>query len=241
MIDFHSHVLPRIDDGSKSSDMSVDMLKRSYDYGIDVMVATPHFYIKHDTIDKFLKHREASYNALQTKLEKIGNGGHVGVPELRLGAEVYYFGNISAFPELDKLCIEGTRYLLLEMPFSEWTSSMLLEVERLAYDCNITPIIAHLDRYLDYKKNVDSIDTIVKTGALIQMNGEYVNGLFTRTKALKLIKSGVISLLGSDCHNLDKRAPNLDKTFDIIRKKCGQDTLDRIDRCGRSVLNIADK
>jgi protein-tyrosine phosphatase len=235
MIDFHSHVLPRIDDGSKSSDMSFDMLTKSYNYGIDVMVATPHFYIKHDTVEKFLKHRDASYNALQDKINTVSD---VGVPEIRLGAEVYYFGSISAFPELDKLCIEGTRHLLLEMPFSEWTSTMLLEVERLVYDCNITPIIAHLDRYLDYRKNIDCVDRLVKMGALIQMNGEYVNGLFTRTKALRLIKSGVISLLGSDCHNLDKRAPNLDKTFDIIRKKCGQEMLDRIDRCGRGVLNI---
>jgi protein-tyrosine phosphatase len=170
--------------------------------------------------------------------DKINTVSDVGVPEIRLGAEVYYFGSISAFPELDKLCIEGTRHLLLEMPFSEWTSTMLLEVERLVYDCNITPIIAHLDRYLDYRKNIDCVDRLVKMGALIQMNGEYVNGLFTRTKALRLIKSGVISLLGSDCHNLDKRAPNLDKTFDIIRKKCGQEMLDRIDRCGRGVLNI---
>jgi protein-tyrosine phosphatase len=228
--------LPKIDDGSKSSDMSVDMLTMSYNYGIDVMVATPHFYIKHDTVEKFLKHREASYNALQSKIEAVSC---TGVPEIRLGAEVYYFGSISAFPDIDKLCIDGTRYLLLEMPFSEWTSSMLLEVEKLVYDCNITPIIAHLDRYLEYKKNNDCIDRLVKTGALIQMNGEFVNGFFTRNKALNLIKSGVISLLGSDCHNLDKRAPNLDKTFDIIRKRCGQDTLDRIDRCGRGVLNIA--
>jgi protein-tyrosine phosphatase len=237
MIDFHSHVLPRIDDGSKSSDMSIDMLTRSYNYGIDVMVATPHFYIKHDTVDRFLKHRKASYDALRDKINAV----NAGVPELRLGAEVYYFGSISAFPELDKLCIEDTRYLLLEMPFSEWTSSMLLEVEKLVYDCNITPIIAHLDRYLDYKKNTDCVSALLSTGALIQMNGEYVNGLFTRTKALKLINNGTISLLGSDCHNLDKRAPNLDKTFDIIRKRCGQDTLDRIDKCGRSVLGITDK
>jgi protein-tyrosine phosphatase len=75
-------------------------------------------------------------------------------------------------------------------------------------------------------------------GAVVQMNGEYVNGLFTRKHALSLIKSGVVSLLGSDCHNMDNRKPNLDKTFKIVKSKCGQETLDKIDRCGREILGI---
>ena len=75
-------------------------------------------------------------------------------------------------------------------------------------------------------------------GAVIQMNGEYINGFFTRGSALKLIKNGTVSLLGSDCHNLDTRAPNLDKSFRIIRDKCGQKTLDKIDAYGREILGI---
>jgi protein-tyrosine phosphatase len=234
MIDFHSHILPRLDDGSKSSDMSVQMLQASGDYGIDVMVATPHFYIKHDTVERFIKGRKASYDALMHKVKLSG----VEIPTIRLGAEVYYFGNIHALPEIKELCIEGTNYLLLEMPFEAWTDKMISDVERLVYDCNIIPIIAHLDRYLAYQKRNNHIRSLLNMGAVVQMNGEYVNGLFTRKHALSLIKSGVVSLLGSDCHNMDNRKPNLDKTFKIVKSKCGQETLDKIDRCGREILGI---
>ncbi len=234
MIDFHSHILPKLDDGSKSSDMSVSMLLLSASYGITTMVATPHFYIRHNNVESFLEHREGSYHALMHKIK----AQNLNVPDIRLGAEVYYFSNLSALPEIDKLCIQNTSYLLLEMPFEKWTGKMLNEVEKLVYDRRITPIIAHLDRYLAWQNGTSAVDELLSMGAVIQLNGDYINGFLTRKKALDLIRNGVVSLLGSDCHDMDKRAPNLDKTFKIIRSKCGQDTLDRIDRCGREILGI---
>lgn len=232
MIDFHSHILPKLDDGSKSSEMSLQMLQLSYAHGIDVMVATPHFYIKHNTVDRFIGSRDASYKALVKRINESG----ADVPEIILGAEVYYFGNIASLPELERLCIGTTRYLLLELPFEEWTQKIITDCEKLVYDCKIIPVIAHLDRYLTYQKHNNYIQELLNMGAVIQMNGEYINGILTRRKALALIKSGVVSLLGSDCHNMGKRLPNLDKTFKIILDKCGQETLSRIDRCGREIL-----
>lgn len=234
MIDFHSHILPKLDDGSKSTDMSLEMLSKSFDYGIDVMVATPHFYIKHNTVDNFISQRSASYNALMGKVKAYGTD----LPDIVLGAEVYYFDSLCALPDIEKLCIADTKYLLLEMPFAPWTSKMVGTVEKLVYDCGITPVMAHIDRYLEFQKHNSYIDDIIGLGAVIQMNGEYINGFFTRGSALKLIKNGTVSLLGSDCHNLDTRAPNLDKSFRIIRDKCGQKTLDKIDACGREILGI---
>lgn len=235
MIDFHSHVLPGIDDGSRGTDMSMEMLEKSYNYGIDVMVATPHFYIRHTDVENFLRHRKDSYRALMHKAKNR----NTPIPDIRLGAEVFFFTGMSSFEDLDKLCIEGTGYLLLEMPFMEWSVKVIAEVEKIVYDRSITPIIAHLDRYLSYQSGNDYIMDLIRMGAVIQLNGDYVNGLFTRKKAIDLISEGVVSLLGSDCHNMQKRAPNLDKTFNIIRRKCGQETLDRIDSCGRKILNSA--
>ena len=110
MIDFHTHVLPGIDDGSRGTDMSMQMLETSYNYGIDVMVATPHFYIRHTDVEGFLRHRNDSYRALMHKAKSR----NTPIPDIRLGAEVFYFTGISALEDLDKLCIEGTKYLLLE-------------------------------------------------------------------------------------------------------------------------------
>ena len=72
-------------------------------------------------------------------------------------------------------------------------------------------------------------------GTLVQMNGEYINGFFTKSKALSMIKDGKVHLLGSDCHNLDKRCPKLGKAFSIIEKKLGQDFVDKINKIGYDI------
>lgn len=235
MIDIHSHFLPKIDDGSKSSDMSLQMLQKSYAYGIDVMVATPHFYIKQNPVDKFIAHRTASYDALKRKIDTTGVSD---IPNIRLGAEVYYFGGLSELPDIEQLCIENTAYLLLEMPFEPWTQKVIADVERLVDNRKITPIIAHIDRYLHYQKDYSYIEELIAMGCVIQMNGDFINGFFTKREALGLLKDGVVSLLGSDCHNMDKRAPNLDKSFAVIEKRLGKQMLDKIDECGRGILGL---
>lgn len=234
MIDFHSHILPKLDDGSQSSDMSLEMMRASFKHGVDVMVATPHFYIRQNTVEKFVEYRKASYHALKNKAEKSGEE----LPRVILGAEVYYFGNFYAHLDIRKLCIENTDYLLLEMPFEPWTGKVMSDIEKLIYDCKIIPIIAHLDRYLDLQKKNSYIEELFSLGAVIQMNGDYINGVLTSKNAVKLIKSNVVDLVGSDCHNMDKRPPNLDKAFKIIRAKCGEDVLERMDKRGREILNI---
>ena len=113
MIDFHTHILHRIDDGSDSPETSLEMLKGAYSSGTDVAVLTSHFYPREEnTIYDFLARRERRYNSLKKFCD-----GHE-IPELRLAAEVNLHTNISKFPDLHKLCIEGTDYMLIDMPMS---------------------------------------------------------------------------------------------------------------------------
>ncbi len=237
MIDFHSHVLPGIDDGSKNTEMSIQMMEKSASYGIDTMVATPHFYIRHTVPDKFLKNRGASYERLMQALEKYGETNKdIVLPKLRLGAEVYFFQGIGRYDELKRLTINNTDYILLEMPFTKWNSKILSEVEAIIDDLELKPIIAHIERYVDANKGTTYIKDLLSLDVIIQSNGEFFNGLFSRRKALEYLRRGIIQLLGSDCHNMDKRAPDLGKTFEIIRKKCPEETLAEIDELGRSIL-----
>jgi protein-tyrosine phosphatase len=241
MIDFHSHILPGIDDGSRNSDMSMEMLKKSATYGIDTMVATPHFYIRHNLPKDFLKNRKDAYQRLMTAIDKkLPQDEAKLLPKIRLGAEVFYFNGIGKYDELDKLTIEDTRYLLLEMPFNRWNERVISEVETIIYERKLKPIIAHIERYMDANKGTAYIQDLLSLDVIVQMNAEFFNGFFTRKKAVELLRNGVVQLLGSDCHNMDKRAPNLDKTFDIIKRKCGEETLSEIDRLGRSILLDAD-
>ena len=88
MIDFHSHILPGIDDGSKNVQMSLEMLKRASEQGVDVMLATSHFYASRHRIEDFLEKRQRAYERLAEAKNDFG-------PAIRLGAEVAFFSGIS--------------------------------------------------------------------------------------------------------------------------------------------------
>ena len=68
MIDFHTHILPGIDDGSRNSEESIQMLNLEQEQGITKIVFTPHFYANRNSVERFLKRREASYERLLSKV-----------------------------------------------------------------------------------------------------------------------------------------------------------------------------
>lgn len=233
MIDMHTHVLPRIDDGSKSSDMSLEMLKESYRQGVNALVATPHFYIKSDDIESFLEKREASFKRLA---EKVKNEDEI--PDIYLGAEVFYFNGISKMDNIEKLCINSGKYILLEMPFSKWNSRVFQEVDDLIYNRRLTPVIAHLERFVNFQKGTDNIERLISMKVIPQMNGENLMGFFNKGKALKWLSDGVIKLLGSDMHNTESRPQNLGKACEIISKKLGSGILDDIEKLSKEIIGI---
>ena len=118
LTDFHSHILPGVDDGSRSVEQSLQMLRAEADQGIMRIVATPHFYARHDDPDRFIRRRNAAAAALQKDMED-----HPGFPQIVLGAEVHYFPGISESEHLSKLTIEGTDYVLIEMPTPPWSAA----------------------------------------------------------------------------------------------------------------------
>ena len=117
MIDFHTHILPHMDDGSQSLEQAREMIKREQAEGIQDIIATPHFYADRVGMDSFLSYREKSMQAVQKMMEKEM---WERPPRIYGGAEVYYFPGIGRASEISKLCVEGTSLLLLELPFSQW-------------------------------------------------------------------------------------------------------------------------
>lgn len=233
MIDIHTHVLPNIDDGSRSLEMSLQMLKESYNQGVDTVVATPHFYIKHDTIESFLKNREKAYNRLIDFIKAEEN-----IPDIYLGAEVYYFNGISKIENIEKLCINNSRYLLLEMPFNKWNDKVFQEVEDLIYNRRLNPVIAHLERFISFQKGTNNIERLLNMKVIPQMNGEYLISFFSKGRALKWINNGVVKLLGSDMHNTESRPQNLGRACDIISKKIGSSAIDEIIELSKEIIGI---
>lgn len=208
MIDFHSHVLPGIDDGSKSVEMSLAMLQRQQEQGVDAVIATPHFYALRDDPECFLQRRRAAFDSLgQTPLPVI------------CGAEVAYFDGISRCEEISRLRIGETALLLLEMPFGSWSSRVVDEVITLMATTGLIPVLAHVDRYRSQLRKYG--DSLLSQGVLFQCNAGAFLRFESRRWALKELAMDRIRFLGSDCHNLTGRAPNLQQAAEVIRKKLG--------------------
>ena len=228
IIDFHSHILPGIDDGSKNTAMSRKMLDSCAEQGVTIQIATPHFYANHMQPEDFLRNRQAAY-------EKVVD--YAGEKEISLlcGAEVAFFRSIGYSEILDEMTISDTRLLLLEMPFREWTSRDLKEVELLLRR-GIHPIIAHIERFYSFQSDKGIIDDLIDMPVTIQVNAEALLSWRTRGKMLKLFRTQQAQLLGSDCHNLTSRPPNLQQGREVLEKKLGQAQLQEIDTLGMQLL-----
>ena len=208
MIDFHTHILPCIDDGSKSLEMSLEMLRREAEQGIEAVIFTPHFYAHQNSPEKFLSRRNRAYEKVLAALPS-------GMPELHLGAEVQYFDGICQVENLNRLCVDGGKNLLLEMPFSKWSHQVVQDALEIQSRPEIQVTLAHIERYFQFAEK-EMWDELRKNGVLMQSNASFFLNWKTRRKAVRMYQDGLINLLGSDCHNLTTRAPNLGDALPYI-------------------------
>lgn len=223
IVDFHSHILPGIDDGSCSVEESIALLRMEAEQGIGHVVATPHFYAKHDTPERFLARRAEAEIRLREEMER-----HSGLPRLSIGAEVHFFPGISHSDALAQLTIDQNGCILLEMPVCRWTESMYQEMEDIQLWQGITPVIAHVDRYISPLRMVGIPEHLEKLPVLIQANASFFLRGTTKRMALKMLQKNQIHLLGSDCHNLTERVPNLGPAVSLIRRCAGEAAIQRV-------------
>jgi len=219
MLDIHTHILPKMDDGSKDAAESIGMLRLEVEHGISRVALTPHFYPDQESVDAFLARRTAAAETLYAAMDGRGK-----MPQLLLGAEVAYFRGISRVPDMRRLCIGNSNALLVEMPFSAWTSRMIDELYRLL-DSGVQPVIAHMDRYIRQQPN-GTLDELCRSGVLLQANASFFLDFSTAWMAMRLLKKQRIHLLGSDCHNMHSRKPRLGEALDKIQQKLGDDAFD---------------
>lgn len=209
MVDIHSHMLPCMDDGSASVEESIGMLAESVRQGIQVVAATPHFYPTENGIEEFLRRRDEAENKLRAVWKEAR-------PRLLLGAEVYFFRGVSRAEGLEKLRIQETDLLLLEMPFENWNDRMLAEVAKLQAKPGIQVLLAHIERYLRWQKNPGIWEELLEIGVRMQCNASFFLNWRTRHKAMKMLRQGKIFLLGSDSHNMTRRPPRLGEVMKMM-------------------------
>ncbi len=206
MIDFHTHILPEVDDGSRSFEESLQMIEKEIADGVTDIVITPHMYSKEQ-----LKNRDFHIEQFN-KLVEISKDLPIN---LILGAEIYYHSHIDL--DIKNLTLGSSKTILIEF-------SMMYEmpIEEVAYSLQVSGyqvIIAHVERY-PYLETEDYYK-IKRTGALLQMNASSILGLdkYANKRVVKyLIKNHLIDIVSSDCHSMDRRPPRLKDAYDKLQR-----------------------
>ena len=231
MIDFHSHVLPGIDDGSSNIEESLALMELQARQGITHTVATPHFYPDHQSVERFLGRRsQAEAELRQAMVEKSG------LPELTVGAEVHYFRGIGQCEDLRELTIGSGKYILIELPYGQWSDRMYQELGEISEKQGLIPVIAHVDRYLGTFSTRGIPEKLMDRGCLIQINASALLTPLARRLSLKMLRREQIHLLGSDCHDLSSRPPRLGEAVEKLRSAVGEGALDSLDALGEQIL-----
>jgi protein-tyrosine phosphatase len=189
-IDFHSHILPGLDHGSRKLETSLKQLELIQNGGTEVVVASSHFYPARMNLEDFHQRRRHSLAQFRPNLTE----NH---PKIALGAEVACYPGLQHMDGLETLCIAGTDCMLLEMPMAKWNSELFETVDAIT-ERGIQVVLAHIDRY--DQKDVEELMTL---DVMAQINASSLGSFFRRRKLLHWFTEGRVWALGSDLHGAE--------------------------------------
>ena len=195
MIDIHNHILPGIDDGSKSTLESINIIKKAYSVGVTDIIITPHFILNtsYDTkIEQQLL--EMLQNELQNNKININ---------LYLGNEVFVEHNLLELLNEKKFnTLNNSRYLLFELSLNNFYQGIFDLLFQLRSN-GIEPIIAHPERYSYLQKNPELAFKLLNHGAIFQLDvGSFYGNYGKNAKKLfmLLITHHAASFIATDTH-----------------------------------------
>ena len=214
-IDIHSHILPKLDEGSSSVEETEEMLRIAKEDGISAMVATPHVLA-----GVYPNTRETIEEAIRDLSPVIS-----GVT-LYIGAEVRISRNLAKRISDNELpLINNNTFLLLELP--AYVLPPIEELERFVKDlrtCKINPIFAHPERNMTIVNNLSIMERLIGCGAAFQLTSMSLTNCFgkqVKKAAMKMIQKGYVQVVASDAHNAGKRPPILSQGYAIVEKNFG--------------------
>ena len=221
-VDFHSMLLPGFKGGSLNKDIIIKNINSLNMAKIKTVVTTSVFNPDEDTIDEFLSLREKSYELL--KEQTIG----ISLPKIILSAEVCFSEKLLKTPNMDKLCIGDTNYMMISFNPKEYSRKLLDLLEKFIIAHNVHPILAHLESYLPYI-NTEDLKNFTDMGILTEISCSYIVDRTTRKTALELINSNIVQIIGSNNNdtNTDNRTIGT-IAMDILNKDINTNVLDII-------------
>lgn len=218
MIDFHSHIIPNIDDGSSSLEESINLIKEAEKAGFTAIISTSHYiegYYDYNQEER-KKYLENLYNA-------ENNDKNV---KLYLGSEIYITEDMFELIEQEKAStINNSRYILFELPMNSKTF-LAKEIVYRAIEKGYLPIIAHPERYTYVQEDINYARELSNMGALFQSNYGSIIGMYgnhAKKTIYKLLEDDLIQFLGSDVHRegqIYNKVPKILKKLEkVISKK----------------------
>ncbi len=217
MIDLHSHILPGIDDGSSSLDISLQMAQRWVEQGVTTVACTPHI--------------------LPGLYDNNGAAIRSAIGELRLalalksiplqlveGADNHISPDFLGGLRTGRLLtLAGSRYVLVEPPHH----IMPPRLEGFFFNLSAAgyvPILTHPERLTWAAENYEALEKIAASGVWMQLTSGSFTGLFgksARYLAEKMLDDGLVHILASDAHDMQKRPPNLLEGFELVAQRVG--------------------
>ena len=227
MIDIHCHLLPNTDDGSKSFEESLELLKNAFLDGIREIIVTPHY----DVESPFHITKENNMKKLN-ELKELAKDIDVS---LYLGNEIYINKDILKDLDEDKIAtMAGSKYILVEFPFLNYAEDYddyLYDLKKAGYKI----IIAHPERYEYVKKDIEFVSRWLNEGYLLQANATSFKHHSDTINAL--LEKRYISFIASDGHNLN-RPIKLKTAYDHVLNEYGKEYADKLfDNNARLILN----
>lgn len=197
-LDFHSHILPGIDDGAKDINESLMLAKALKDWGFDRITCTPHITSKYPNTPQDIMPK---FEHLKEELDKSGIGLDISLSaEYRLVPETW-----PKVLENNWLMPIEDRFILMELPISHREEMGLInpvEEFRKIASMGLTPILPHPERY--FYLTEQELSDILDAGGKIQCNYGSYAGLYgeeVRQRAVALQDKGMVSFYGTDLHN----------------------------------------
>lgn len=217
LTEYHCHILPGIDDGADSVETSLKMIEMMQIQGVQRICATPHFYAHREkSVEDYLRKRQAAFDKIKDS---------AAITDIHLGAEIAIEHGISEMADIEKLAIQGTRIILLELPYRPYEKWMSEEIYNIAAEYKLKVMLAHVHRYLPYYSK-EEMDIILNCSAIYQINNEAFSDWREKKIAKKVIAEHTHFAFGSDAHNTTSRKPN----WDLLKRKVKPDIIETSDK-----------
>ena len=215
MIDVHCHILPEVDDGAESMQQAINMAKIAQEEGISKMIATPHYH------PEFKYEKGEELKKISERFKKELKENNIDI-EIYLGNEIYFtYDLMDKISELDFYCLNDSKYILIEFPPNNFPSNLcniVYELKQQGY----TPVLAHVERYMQIHEDTEIIYDCIKTGAIIQINSSSLIGKqgkqFQKICDL-LISRNMVHLVATDAHSDTRRRPLLREAYEYVEDK----------------------